>query len=163
SLASRSPRISVSPPDRAAYYVLEGRGMGTTPDTRPSLLVRLRDSGDREAWRLFVDLYGPLVYALGRRHGLQDADAADLTQEGVGWGAGAVAVRSGGSAPRRGSFRGWLYRVAVNRLLGWRRRRSLRGSGDSAVQALLDGQPAPEAPPDDWDREYERRVFARAA
>jgi RNA polymerase sigma-70 factor (ECF subfamily) len=131
-------------------------------DTRPSLLVRLRDSTDREAWRLFVDLYGPLVYALGRRHGLQDADAADLTQEVFS--SVAAAVRSLHYDPRRGSFRGWLYRVAHNRLLDWHRRcRPGRGSGDSAMRDLLDRVPAPENPLDDWDRDYERGVFAWAA
>ena len=35
--------------------------MHPAPETRPSLLVRIRDSADGEAWRLFVDLYGPLV------------------------------------------------------------------------------------------------------
>ncbi len=135
--------------------------MHSAPDTRPSLLVRIRDAADSEAWRLFVDLYGPLVYALGRRHGLQDADAADLTQEVLH--SVACAVRSLDYDPRRGSFRGWLYTVARNRLLDWqRRRRPVQGSGDSAVQDLLEAQPAPE-PQDHWDQDYERGVFAWAA
>ena len=47
------------------------------PTTRPSLLVRIRDARDAEAWREFVRLYSPLVYRFARRKGLQDADAAD--------------------------------------------------------------------------------------
>lgn len=130
------------------------------PDTKASLLVRVRNAADAEAWQLFVDLYGPLVYNLARTHGLQDADAADLTQEVLG--SLAVAVRSLEYDPRRGSFRGWLYRVARNRLLDWLRRRNrVRGTGDPAVQELLENQPA--APETDWDRDYERRVFAWAA
>jgi len=54
--------------------------MGETPLTRPSLLLRVRDPLDHEAWRQFIDLYAPLVYQFGRRRGLQDADAADLAQ-----------------------------------------------------------------------------------
>ncbi|MGR5411090.1 RNA polymerase sigma factor, partial [Vibrio sp. PNB22_8_2] len=77
------------------------------PDTRPSLLVRIRDGGDAEGWRLFVDLYGPLVYGFARRQGLQDADAADLTQDVFQSVAGAV--RRLDYDPRKGSFRGWLY------------------------------------------------------
>src|SRR5205807_1606188 len=49
--------------------------------TRASLLARLRDPKDRAAWQQFVELYGSLVYGFVRRRGLQDADAADLTQE----------------------------------------------------------------------------------
>jgi RNA polymerase sigma-70 factor (ECF subfamily) len=135
--------------------------MHPSPDTRLSLLVRIQDGGDGEAWRLFVDLYGPLVYGLGRKHGLQDADAADLTQEVLQ--SVASAVRSLVYDPRRGSFRGWLYTVARNRLVDFQRRsRLVQGSGDSEVQQWLEEQPAP-ASEDDWDRDYERRVFAWAA
>jgi RNA polymerase sigma-70 factor (ECF subfamily) len=34
-----------------------------------------------EAWSEFVRLYTPLVFAHCRRHGLQEADAADVAQE----------------------------------------------------------------------------------
>ena len=134
--------------------------MHPSPDTRASLLARLRDGSDGEAWRLFVDLYGPLVYGLGRKHGLQDADAADLTQDVLQ--SVAAAVRSLVYDPRRGSFRGWLYTVARNRLRDLLRLRLVRGSGDSAVQQLLENQPAPEGDAD-WDRDHQRRVFAWAA
>jgi RNA polymerase sigma factor (sigma-70 family) len=135
--------------------------MQPTPETRPSLLVRLRDGADANAWRLFVDLYGPLVYGLARKHGLQDADAADLTQDVFGSVAGAV--RSLDYDPRRGSFRGWLYTVARNRLRDFQRRKQARGSGDTDVQEFLEEHPAPPEPDPDWDRDYERRVFAWAA
>ena len=135
--------------------------MHPAPETSHSLLVRIRDTADSEARRVFMDLYGPLVYTLGRRHGLQDADAADLTQEVLQ--SVATAVRSLEYDPRRGSFRGWLYTVARNRLLDWqRRRRPIQGSGDPAMQDFLEAQPAPEPEPS-WDQDYERRVFAWAA
>jgi RNA polymerase sigma factor (sigma-70 family) len=135
--------------------------MQPTPETRPSLLVRLRDGADADAWRLFVDLYGPLVYGLARKHGLQDADAADLTQDVFSSVAGAV--RSLDYDPRRGSFRGWLYTVARNRLRDFQRRKQARGSGDTDVQEFLEEHPAAPEPDPDWDRDYERRVFAWAA
>ena len=136
--------------------------MQPSPETRASLLVRIRDGGDREAWQRFVDLYGPLIYGLGRKHGLQDADSADLAQEVLQL--VAAAVRSLVYDPRRGHFRGWLYTVARNRLLDFQRRKRLvQGSGDSAVQELLEKQAAPPEPEADWERDYERRVFAWAA
>ncbi len=54
--------------------------MPEIPPTRASLLLRLRDSRDEAAWKEFVQLYTPLVYGYARKQGLQDADAADLTQ-----------------------------------------------------------------------------------
>ena len=53
----------------------------SSPTTRVSLLVRLRDPADGEAWQTFVDVYAPLVYSYCRRKGLQEADASDVTQE----------------------------------------------------------------------------------
>jgi RNA polymerase sigma-70 factor (ECF subfamily) len=64
--------------------------MAEIPATRASLLVRLRDPHNRAAWREFVDLYAPLVYGYARKQGLQDADAADLSQEVLGAVAGAI-------------------------------------------------------------------------
>ena len=55
--------------------------MTDLPQTRQSLLVRLQDSADAAAWRTFVDVYAPAVFAFARRNGLQPADAADVTQD----------------------------------------------------------------------------------
>jgi RNA polymerase sigma-70 factor (ECF subfamily) len=136
--------------------------MADAPTTRPSLLVRLRDARDADAWRQFVELYGPIVYRFARRHRLQDADAADLTQEVLR----AVSGRIGrlNYDVRRGSFRGWLFTLAHHKLydLLARRRRQEQGSGDSATHMLLDEQPAPDSK-EVWNQEHDRQVFAWAA
>src|SRR5262249_10656546 len=64
--------------------------MAEIPATRASLLLRLRDLEDEAAWTEFIALYGPLVYGYARKQGLQDADAADLSQEVLATVAGAV-------------------------------------------------------------------------
>jgi RNA polymerase sigma-70 factor (ECF subfamily) len=136
--------------------------MGTSLATRPSLLLRIRDPHDRMAWGEFVDVYAPLVYAYGRRRGLQDSDAADLTQE--------VLCRVARSAagfrydPARGSFRGWLLTVARNeiRKLAGRRAREAGGTGDSEVRQLLDQQPDP-LEDERWRQDYQWNLFRWAA
>ena len=138
--------------------------MGDAPATRPSLLVRIRDAGDGQAWSQFVEIYGPLVYGFARKHGLQDADAADLTQDILGAVAGAVGRLD--YDPRRGSFRGWLFTVVRNRLRDFlaRPRRLWQGSGDSGARALLEEHPAPEEDlAASWDQEYRRQLLAWAA
>jgi len=134
------------------------------PVTRPSLLVRLCNAADTEAWSQFVRLYAPLVHGLARRRGLQGADADDLTQEvfqKVG-----VAVGKLHYDARRGSFRSWLFIVSCRCLHDFlqRRARQCSGTGSSGVQALLEEQPAPHRDEEDtWDREYHERVFEWAA
>ncbi len=137
--------------------------MAEAPATRPSLLVRLRDPDDAAAWNQFVDLYAPLVYAYGRRNGLQDADAADLTQEVLR--VAAASARRLDYDPRRSRFRGWLFTVARNELrdLLARRRRPGQGTGGTTAHELLDDQPSPNPEEEWWDREHGRRLFAWAA
>jgi RNA polymerase sigma factor (sigma-70 family) len=135
--------------------------MPEPPGTRPSLLVRLRDVGDDDAWRQFVQLYAPLVYRYARRHRLQDADAADLTQEvlrSVHGGIGRLEY-----SPRVGSFRGWLFTLAHHRLCDFlsRRQRQAQASGGTTADGLLQEIPAPQE--EEWNQEYEQRLFAWAA
>ena len=138
--------------------------MAGAPQTRASLLVRLRDHHDQEAWRQFIDLYGPLIYRLGRRAGLQDADAADVTQNVLG--AVSAALSKGQYDAARGTFRGWLFTVARRQLGRWRERsqREPRGAGDSAAHELLHAQSAPDDGSEHWwEQEYKRQRFTWAA
>src|SRR4051794_28075980 len=88
--------------------------MEQPPATRASLLVRLRDPQDGEAWRQFVQLYASVVYGFARRRGLQDADAADLMQDVFR--AVSAAIGRLDYDPQRGSFRSWLYTVTRSKL-----------------------------------------------
>jgi RNA polymerase sigma-70 factor (ECF subfamily) len=138
--------------------------MSDAPATRLSLLVRLCDARDDDAWSQFVEIYAPLVYGFARKHGLQDADAADLTQDVLQAVSGGI--RRLDYDPRRGTFRGWLFTVVRNKLRNFlaAQHRPGRGTGDSAAQERLQELPAREEDETAWwDREYEQRVFAWAA
>src|SRR4051812_33361107 len=130
--------------------------------TRASLLVRLRDPRDGAAWRQFVDLYAPLVYGYARKQGLQDADAADLSQEALAAVAGAVGRLE--YDPARGSFRNWLFTVVRHKLSNWHRSQKNRtfGSGDTATHRLLEQCPLPQTEDAAWEAEWEQSVFAWA-
>jgi RNA polymerase sigma-70 factor (ECF subfamily) len=137
--------------------------MPEPPATRASLLVRLRDPSDTEAWRQFVQLYASVVYGFARRRGLQDADAADLMQEVFR----AVASSAGrlDYDPRRGSFRSWLYTVTRNKLYNFLdgRKRHVAGTGDSGAQAALAEVVQTDDAAELWEQEYQRRTFTWAA
>jgi RNA polymerase sigma factor (sigma-70 family) len=138
----------------------ETLAMAHLPLTRPSLLLRLKDLRDQEAWADFVAIYAPLVYGFGRQRGLQEADARDLTQEVLR--AVATSAERLEYDPERGSFRSWLYTVTRNKYLDLMRGRGQpgRGTGDSDVLARLNEEPAREE--DQWEQEYQHQVFAWA-
>src|SRR5262245_27757872 len=137
--------------------------MSSSPSTRVSLLIRIRDPKDRIAWGEFVQLYAPLIHAYGLHRGLQDADAADLAQDVL-----RCIARSAPDFqydPAKGSFRGWLLTVTRNELpkMGSRKTRQADGTGDTEVRQLLEQQPDPAGDEDYWDREYQWNLFQWAA
>jgi RNA polymerase sigma-70 factor (ECF subfamily) len=138
--------------------------MGDSPGTRASLLVRLRDPRDGQAWGEFVDAYAPLVYRFCCKQGLQDADAADLTQDTLRSVAGAIGRLD--YDPKRGSFRGWLFTIVRNRLRDFleKRGRHDRGTGDTEMLNWLEQQPdRQDQLANEWDREYDRQLLLTAA
>ncbi len=94
--------------------------MTLTPTTRASLLLRLRDPRDHDAWVEFVSVYEPVVYRILRRTGLQDADAAEVLQDLLL--AVSRNIERWEHGAEHGSFRGWLGRVTRNLVVSWVRR-----------------------------------------
>ena len=136
--------------------------MDDSQRTRPSLLVRIRDPHDGWAWARFVKIYSPLVFRYARRVGLQDADAADATQEVLRKVTQAIGRFE--YDQNRGSFRGWLLSVArsrISELLAGQKRQP-RGSGDTAMHEMLDQQPVRDEK-DRWELDYQRCLFDWAA
>ena len=138
--------------------------MDVTPDTRASLLVRLSLPRDEQAWAEFTEIYSPLVRRLARQRGMQDADADDLVQEV--YRAVAKAMERGAFDPERGSFRGWLFRIARNLMVNFlvSQKRQPRGSGNTDMQKLLEEQPALDGEESVlFDAEYRRGLLYWAA
>ena len=138
--------------------------MTPTPTTRASLLFRLRDSQDHEAWVEFVEIYEPAVYRQLRKCGLQDADARELMQEFF------VAVNRQIArwelAKERGSFRGWLRRVTRNLVINWMKcgQRRMIAWGGPESQSMFDELAADDcAASAEFDRELRRSIFQRAS
>src|SRR5262249_34463803 len=134
-------------------------GLRMEPSTRRSLVLRLRDLDDQAAWAEFVDLYEPLLYQLARGKGLQDADARDLCQDVFR--ALASAMGRWAPNPAKGSFRGWLFRIARNHVVDFLtgQRRHARGSGRTSVHEMLEARPADDARAEaEFAAEFRRRA-----
>jgi RNA polymerase sigma-70 factor (ECF subfamily) len=117
--------------------------------TNPSLLLRLRDVQDWQAWALFVEVYGPVIFSYCRRRHLQVSDASDVSQE-------VFAVLSK-TLPNfeyqseRGRFRDWLGLVTHRELIRfWKRnekaQRLQSTNGQSEVETAED--------PEGWENHF---------
>ena len=132
------------------------------PDTSLTLLARLRSTRDDGAWRDFVALYGPLVYRLSRRRGL-DSDAADNIVQ-------TFCIKMLKELPEleydpaRGRFRKWVLTVALNEIRMERRRVAREMQHFEALAEHVRGDGA-EIDPDleAWWNEAERAQAVRVA
>jgi RNA polymerase sigma-70 factor, ECF subfamily len=91
--------------------------------TRPSLLLRIRDAGDVDAWQNFHGIYRPLLIRYGRALGLLPDDAEDLSQQVL-----AVVHQQIGDFdydPKSGRFRAWLHSLVRNRASNMARSRGV--------------------------------------
>lgn len=127
-------------------------------ETPQSLLRRLREQPDEEAWKRLVDLYTPLLQRWLRQAGADGTDGEDLMQEVF-----VAVVREMPSFhhnQQRGAFRSWLRNILVNRLRGhWNRKRTTLPSDNVAALESL------EDPAGDlnqlWEREHDAYLAQR--
>jgi RNA polymerase sigma-70 factor, ECF subfamily len=126
-----------------------------------SLLDRLKVAGPEASdWNRLQGIYLPLIERwLGRVPGLGD-ESADLVQEVL-----VVVFREipRFERQREGSFRAWLRKVTVNKVLNYRRQRHLRPAvgldpADGFLERLSDpnGDLARE-----WDRDHDKHVVEK--
>jgi RNA polymerase sigma-70 factor (ECF subfamily) len=130
--------------------------------TSATLLERLRNPRDADAWNRLVELYAPLIRNWAERLNVRGADAEDLVQEVM-----AVVVRRFPEfvhPEKPGAFRGWLRAIAVNcARSAWKSRKmhptAPGGTEFGSYLARL------EDPADDlavaWDREHDLHVTRR--
>lgn len=138
------------------------------PETRPSLMLRLCDPEDQQAWVQFVSIYEPLILRLMRQRGLQEADARDVTQQVVL--AVNQAVERWQPDGREASFRRWLFGIARNLALRFVQRSATvrgpgrRGAGGTDMLELLTNLPEPDHRTTvEFDHEYRTEIFHWAA
>ena len=138
------------------------RRMTDPPTTRASLVLRLRDPRDAEAWERLVEVYAPMLHRFAMRQGLQEADASDVTQDVLRRVSGAI--RRLEYDPTRGSFRGWLLTITrneVRRLLTSRARKPLRTGEGTTLIRRLEAEPA-NAEREQWEAEFQRSALRHA-
>jgi RNA polymerase sigma-70 factor (ECF subfamily) len=132
-------------------------------ETSHTLLNRLRDQPDADAWSRLVELYTPVLHAWLRRYDvLAPADVDDLVQD--------VLLAVSQEMPRfqpqaqPGAFRRWLRTILVHRLRHFWRSRQHRpmavGGSDflDEIERLGDDKSQLSQL---WDQEHDRQVMNR--
>lgn len=103
--------------------------------TSDTMIEAMRASGDPDAWKRFLKIYGPLMVRWNMDHGVQPADAADVAQE--------IALYVFNNIDRfdrrhPGAFRAWLRAIAHNKIRRMRENRAKVGVEASGVPEIED-------------------------
>jgi RNA polymerase sigma-70 factor (ECF subfamily) len=109
----------------------EGAWVVETPD---SALVRAARQGDIAACQELIGRYQDRIYAVAYGYVQNREEALDITQD--------TFVRMLEGLPRfreQANFYTWLYRIAVNRCIDWRRTRTRRPPPLSLDELVVDG------------------------
>ena len=110
------------------------------PPTRASIIQRLRDPQDQEAWQMLLDIYGPTIFQYCVSKGLQRADALDISQEVLS------KLQKFQYDPQRGKFRAWLGTATRNEINLFWRKKKVR---EHDIAAIAESSIEPDL---DWDR-----------
>ncbi len=150
---------------------------GTSLETRPSLLNRLKSGDDPQSWEEFYRTYGGLIRFFAVKAGLTADEAEEVVQEtAIG-----VARRLPEFIydPKVCRFKTWLLNLTRWRIQDQLRRRPkvgqascLSGAGetpalpsdDTASTATIERIPDPAVPEfgAEWDTAWEKNLFAQA-
>lgn len=130
------------------------------PTTQITLLQRVADRRNKEAWDCFLRLYGPLIQRYCLRRGLQEADAFDVVQDVLLQ----VSKTIGGFRydTQRGRFRNWMGAVTHRAMLKHlaKSRQSAIGAGSSTAAASC--RECQQSLDDVWVESFNAHIYREA-
>ena len=106
--------------------------MASTYVTRHTLLARIRDPQDSEAWKEFIDFYKNYIYVIVRSMNIKTHDAEDILQQ--------VTLKlwknlpSHLHNPEKGRFRAWVSTVTKNTVLSFIKKQQTRADKMNQAQ-----------------------------
>src|SRR5206468_7592087 len=126
-----------------------------------TVLQKLRDFENRDAWETFADRFRQPVVSFARGMGLRDADAEDVAQETLL--AFAEAYRRGQYDPAKGRLSRFLFGIAYRQALRGRRVAAKAAGGGIAVAEVDSGFwsqiPDEQAATGIWDTQWQQSVL----
>ena len=104
--------------------------------TRPSLLIRIGNFDDQQAWTEFFELYSPLLYSYALQRGLSHEDAEDIRAscyESI-----VNHIRSFEYSSDKSGFRAWLRTMVNRRVIDLKRKKRPDFANSHELKNLAD-------------------------
>lgn len=108
----------------------------SVPSTQLTLIARLQDPKDEQAWQRFESRYRGLVVRFAMRQGLQATDAEDVAQ--AVFASLLRAMPAFRLDPKKGRFRSYLFRVVRNEISRVRAK-DARPTGTASALPIVEG------------------------
>jgi RNA polymerase sigma factor (sigma-70 family) len=153
-------------------------GHGTSLETRPSLLQRLKSGDDARSWQEFYKIYGGLIRSFAAKAGLTEDEAEEVVQET------AIGVARGLPEftydPKVCRFKTWLLNLTRWRIQDQLRKRKKAGrpaqdsdalvnkrcvqEDETGTTATIERLPDPAVPDfgAEWDAAWEKNLLKQA-
>ena len=135
--------------------------MASTGKTRQTLLNKIKNQYDDNAWQEFVLYYRPYIYRIIQNHyKINNADREDVVQEVllVAW----KKLPEFEYSPEKGRFRSWLGRVTTNTSLAYYRKVN-KNEASIESESFLENQSAVPAEIETvYREEWERHITETA-
>lgn len=131
------------------------------PETRHSLIVRLKDEQNEPAWTDFSLAYEPFLYRMAERQGVPVRDVPDVVQQVLL--AVAKSVDGWKDDGKDGSFRRWLSTVCRNVVIKFMTRERKQSSGRGGTQFVDLMNNVVDKPDQDHVQRYEHELIVWAA
>ncbi len=131
------------------------------PETRHSLIVRLKNEHDQPAWRDFVVAYESFLQRLVARQGVPEHHIADVTQQ--------ILIAIGRSVEnwkpddRPESFRRWLTTVSRHVVIKFMTRERRQAGGPGGTEWIQQLRELPSRPAASEDARYQHELIIWAA
>lgn len=123
-----------------------------TLPTRASLLKRIQNHQDAEAWSQFQDIYGPLLFHYARARGLSREDIEDV--QATCYEQIVQQIQDFKYDPSKGRFKAWLRTLVNRRVVDLLRKRREKNAATQTFRQL----PAEDAAPDEiWERQWKQQ------
>lgn len=128
---------------------MTARGTAKMDSTRPSLLIRVRDKNNSDAWVEFFELYSPMLYSFARERGLGHEDADDIRASCYE----TIVTRIGefNYSKENTGFRAWLRTMVTRRVIDLVRKKKVPIAQDRDIQSLVDNH---ETMDEAWEKNW---------